>query len=514
MASSASAGKVTGAHIWAFVFGIAFIVFLSMWYMQFREREELVAAARAQEAAASTANTAVRNRIAEIEAMIGMIGHQFDVDQIGVGELDNPTKVLGAMRDDIRKYGGNVAQETYAATIVQLRNELDNVTRRHDQLQNELEQQRQQYLALQSQYDTRAEGFRTAVTRANSSMQDYVRTYDEMIASKDTEIAGLRSNYSEVLLEKEQEKEAFTVQLKSKDDEINKLKFVNDRIKEELDQMQQTSFERPDAVITNVDTATKLVWLNIGSRDNLTKQITFSVYDKNNKGVGRSQEDIKAQIEVTRVWEDRAEARILKADIMRPITAGDEAYSPLWEAGRTFYFSFVGFIDLDGDGIYDRELLHDLVRTNGAEIDNEVGDDGEWIVNRGVSSNTKFIVIGEIPDPAKTARLDEKEQFEKITQKRTELVNEARLQGTRVISLNDFLAYIGFKPQRRLYIPGLTEQGYKLKAGSQSTSVNESLGDRTSGGRVSDIFNPNRTGQKTSTGRTSGAYSTPGQRGN
>jgi len=475
-----------------------------MWYMQFREREELVAAARTQEAAASNATSSLRNRNAELEAVISKIGHPFDLDQIGVGELDNPTKVLGAMQDDIRKYGGNVAQETYSATIVQLRNELDNVTRRHDQLQNELEQQRQQYLTLQSQYDTKAEGFRTAVTRANSSMQDYVRTYDEMIAAKDSDIATLRSNYSEVLLEKEQEKEAFTAQLKAKEDEITKLKFVNDRIKQELDQMQQTSFERPDATITNVDNATKLVWLNIGSRDNLTKQITFSVYDKNNKGVGRSQEDIKAQIEVTRVWEDRAEARILKSDVMRPITPGDEVYSPLWEAGRTYYFSFVGFIDLDGDGIYDRELLHDLVRTNGAEIDNEVGDDGEWIVNRGVSSNTKFIVVGEIPDPSKTARLDEKEQFEKITQKRTELVNEARLQGTRVISLNDFLAYIGFKPQRRLYIPGLADKEYKLKAGSQSTSVSDSVGDRSSSGRVSDVFNPNRGGQSSTPMRTPG----------
>ncbi|MCA8982295.1 MAG: hypothetical protein KDA76_00930 [Planctomycetaceae bacterium] len=498
---AASTGRVTGAHIWAFFFGIAFVVFLAMWYMQFREREEILAKQKTAEDQAATANNALRGRIEEIEALIGKIGHPFDVDQIGVGDPNNRTKVLGAMQDDIVKYGGDVAQATYSATILSLRNELDNVARKHDQIQDELEQQRQQYRMLQDQYNTKAAGFQTAANQANSSLQDFVRTYDEMLAKKDTEISQLRSNYSEVLLELEQQKEAFNLQLKAKDDELTKLNFVNTRIKEQLDQMQQISFERADGVITNVDNATKLVWLNIGSRDNLTKQITFSVYDKNNKGVGRSQEDIKAQIEVTRVWEDRAEARILKADLYRPITPGDVVYSPLWEAGRTFNFSFVGFIDLDGDGIYDRELLHDLVRANGAEIDNEVGDDGEWITQRGISTNTKFVVIGEIPDPSSTERDEDKETYEKIVQKRTELVNDARLQGTRVVSLNDFLAYIGFKPQRRLYIPGLADKEFTLKAGSQSTKVNETIGDRRSTGRVSDIFNTDRSSQTPSGAR-------------
>ncbi|MEZ5951532.1 MAG: hypothetical protein R3C12_20425 [Planctomycetaceae bacterium] len=36
----------------------------------------------------------------------------------------------------------------------------------------------------------------------------------------------MRSNYSEVLLELEQQKEAFNLQLKAKDDELTKLDFV------------------------------------------------------------------------------------------------------------------------------------------------------------------------------------------------------------------------------------------------------------------------------------------------
>ncbi|MCG6155990.1 hypothetical protein [Rubinisphaera margarita] len=504
---AASAGKVTGAHIWAFFFGVAFFVFLGLWYMQLREREELVAAKKAAESQASNADTALRSRIEEIEALIRTIGHEFDIDQIGVGETGNKTKVLGAMMDDIQTYGGDLAQETYYATIMKLRSELDSIRQKYEQVQDELEQQRTQYLALQEQYNTKVGEFQTQTNTAKSDLQDYVATYDEMIGNKDTEISNLRTQLADALLEAETVKEAYAQQLKVKEDDLNKLTLLNQRLTERIDQIEQISFERPDGTVTNVDNATRLVWLNIGSIDNLQPQITFSVYDKNNKGVGRTKEDIKAQIEVTRVWENRAEARILKADLYRPISPGDEVYSPLWEAGRTFYFSFVGFMDLDGDGIYDRELLHDIVASNGAEIDNEVGDDGEWIVHRGVSANTKFVVIGEIPDPSKTEREDEKEMYERIVAKRTELIAEARLQGTRVISLNDFLAYIGFKPQRRLYVPGLADKNYQLKAGSQSAGVNESIGDRRSTGRVSDIFNTDgNPEQKESSGRTSGAF--------
>lgn len=504
----ASAGKVTGAHIWAFFFGVAFFVFLGLWYMQLREREELVSARKTADDAASTANTALRNRIEEIEALIGLVGHDFDIDQIGVGETTNKTKVLGAMQDDITTYGGDVAQQTYSATIVKLREELDRIKQQYDQVQDELETQRQQYLALQDQYNTRVSQFETQTNDAKSDLQDYVATYDEMISDKDGQIAKLRGELAEALLNAESIKEAYAQQLKVREDEVKKLVFLNTQLTEKIDGLEETSYEQPDGLITNVDNATRLVWLNIGSNENLTPQTTFSVYDKNNQGVGRTAEDIKAQIEVTRVWENRAEARILKADLYRPISPGDEVYSPIWEKGRKFNFSFVGFIDLDGDGIYDRDLLHDIVSSSGAEIDNEVGDDGEWIVNRGISANTKFIVIGEIPDPTQTQREEEKERFEKIIAKRTELINEGRLQGTRVMPLNDFLAFVGFKPQRRLYIPGLADKEYTLKAGAASTGVNENVGDRRSTGRVSEIFTPNQTGQKTSSGKTSGAFGT------
>jgi hypothetical protein len=53
------------------------------------------------------------------------------------------------------------------------------------------------------------------------------------------------------------------------------------------------------------------------------------------------------------------------------------------------------------------------------------------------------------------------------------------------VSLKDFLTYLGWKPESRLYIPG-GEGKFTLKAGARSAGVNTSIGsDRASTGSTS-----------------------------
>ena len=92
-----------------------------------------------------------------------------------------------------------------------------------------------------------------------------------------------------------------------------------------------------------------------------------------------------------------------------------------------------------------------------------------------------------------------------MNEKYNELRQQARINSVRVVKLNDFLSWIGWTPKRRLYVPGLVNKPYTLKAGSRSDSAAKSFSDRTSTGRVSELFYDRRTGQKTSSGQTSGS---------
>src|SRR5207302_5032226 len=106
-----------------------------------------------------------------------------------------------------------------------------------------------------------------------------------------------------------------------------------------------------------------------------------------------------------------------------------------------------------------------------------------------ISEKTKFVVIGKIPEVTDTADPDEIATIIKINGLKKDLVEAANERGVRVVSLSDFLSYIGYKPQRRLFVPG-GDVPYNLKSGSASPAVGESLG-----------------GSRKSSGATSGAYS-------
>jgi len=278
---------------------------------------------------------------------------------------------------------------------------------------------------------------------------------------------------------------------------------ANDRLREKLDEATNVSFEQPDGVIRTVDNTTGLVWINRGSADSLSKRITFSVYTKGHHGVARGGEDIKGAIEVTRIiGAHLAEARILSDDIFAPITPGDPIYTPLWSPGRKQIFSFAGLMDLDQDKVSDRKLLRELVAAAGAEIDNEIDDEGNR-TGDGITINTKFLVIGEMPDPSEEVNLDEKARMSKILEEFKRLREEARRQGVRVVNLNDFLSFIGYKPQRRTWVPGM-KIPWNLSAGAHSASLKSKVGDRSSSGQVSGAYTRSkRLLQQKSSGQTS-----------
>jgi hypothetical protein len=111
-------------------------------------------------------------------------------------------------------------------------------------------------------------------------------------------------------------------------------------------------------------------------------------------------------------------------------------------------------MDLDGDGQANTGALREWVGASGGTIDNEVDESGLVRVNGKVpedgkprvTANTKFVVIGKIPEIATAKDAEEKARIQRIVELTTDLMNQARQQGVRVVSLRDFLGYIGYKP--------------------------------------------------------------------
>lgn len=496
---AAATNKPTAVHYFLIAFVIFTIVFAVLWYNSFSAHAQAMKNLDATKAELNNANTALRKAIDDLDAVKRLLGKTQEL----TNDPSNPNSVTGSMQADIVEKGRTEAETTYAGTLARLRQALDTAQAELKSKTDQLAISEQERLALEKRYRDIADAHQRARAAAEADLRGIINDRDEKLAAKDQEIATLRAQYNQSQVELEQEKEARAKERKQLQDENQRLVAINDKLREELDEIKSESFDVADGVITTVDNVSRLVWINLGDLDFLKPRMTFSVYSKDNPGVGRNAADIKGKIEVTRVLNAHlSEAKMIEEDPFRPIAPGDLIFTPLWSPGSVERFAVVGMLDLDNDGQNDREMFHQEMKVRGAIISAEVDDDGERL-GEPIDERTKFLILGKIPDLTEIVNAEERDKAQKIIGHLKDMRSEARQHGVRVVTLSDFLAYIGFKPKRRLFRPG-QETGYNLKAGAASTAVNEPLGDISSSGQVSGAFTKTKTTQpKTSSGQTS-----------
>ncbi len=500
---AASSSKPTAVHYTMIFFVMTTIIATVVAYMNGTQAGKALAESQAKAKEAADATTLWRKADADLQAVKTVLGKtQFEavVDQ---SNQANPATVVGSLQQDMRDFGQSLAESTYSGTLAKMREALDTLTSERDQRTASLSEAEQTVLALQARYTKTADDHQNARTAAEATLRTTVNERDEQVQAKDQQISELRGLYNQTQVELEQEKEAREKDRLKAQGEIDKLVLINDKLRSEVDELKQESFEIPDGKIRRVDNVSGMVWIDIGDADFLKPRMTFSVYGKDTPGVARTTADVKGKIEVTRIIDAHlAEAKVIDENIFKPMSPGDFIYTPLWSPGRPEKFAVVGLVDLDGDGKSDRELFHKEMAVRGADIADEVDDKGVR-TGTGINESIKYLIMGKVPDLADAVLPEERAAIEKMTENQAEMRKEARLYGVRIIPLNSFLDYIGYKPKRRVFKPGETET-YNLKSGARSASVDEPLGNRTSDGQVSGRYGgSNVLPPETSTGATS-----------
>lgn len=369
--------------------------------------------------------------------------------------------------------GVNQGKQTVLASLEAMRTTLDASQKEVAALKVDLTKARDEMLALQKQAQGRVDGHDVSQKNSEQQLQKVTQTKDEEVQEKDKRITALEEDLRREQVEKEQVRENAVRTEKQLRTDLDSLTRVVTAQKQRLEDVLKTSFEVADGEIVSMDANLDIVFVNLGSLDNLRPQVSFSIYSRDHRGIGREARDIKASVEVTRILGPHlAEAKILKQDRTRPISAGDPIYSPIWAGGRAEYFAFVGLIDFDKDGKSDRDTLHRLLTGAGAQIELEVSDDGaREPADAKLTEKTKFLVLGDVPEPSRFAAGDERRaKIEEIMKQRNALITEANITGVRVVSLSDFMAYMGFQSQLRTYIPGQVDR-FTLKQGARGQAV-------------------------------------------
>ena len=518
---ASSSGKPTAVHFTLIFFVMASVILGVVAFLMHRSYAELNAKyVKAQQDATQSQN-ALRTNEEEFEALRNALGHP-GFEKIGTNP-DEANTLLWAVYKDIRDYAG-FTPSTPVAQLPSAHQALLNLRAELDRLQSDLNQTvatmkdlQAELQAERTKFNNTVAQYKQASANAEKDLRDYQANVEETLKARDNRIDELNREVAQLNDELQQKIDELAAVTAQKNEEIANLTLINKQLNKKLENIEQVSFEVADGQVVSVDYTNRIAYINLGEVDNLSKGTTFSVYQRAHHGIGRGQQDIIGALEVTNVIGPHlAEARIVDEDIYRPIGRGDPVYTPLWSPGRTEAFSLIGLIDIDGDGQYegDRQILHEVIASAGARIDNEVDDEGN-LHGDGITTHTKFLVVGEMPDPDSVPpESKEREIFLKIHRHMSGdpddpadgLEGQARQRGVRIVSLNNFLAYIGYRPTRRLWRPG-QNRPYVLKAGAHSTAVDEVIRGRESSGQVSGFYTRSkRLKQPTSTGQTSKVF--------
>ena len=485
-----------GLQIAVILFAILTVVLAVTTYMFYTQAEKARKEVEAAKKSAEEANKFAKNANFEAAALKYMLGYapKGEMDAAKSGASDDSGKVAGWIADFDKAMllvGETVANEEMKSYRGWGNFFIGELTKKNKSLVDEQavtattqkekesqvnaltgknEEQAGQLLATQTKY--------TAEVAAKEDESKRVRKEKEELASK-------------IAVDEKKAKKDLT-DLQMKYDEVAKVNTTvtglvtiqKDKIKELEKEGGLEILTNPDGKIVWISQKQQLVWIDLGFADGLSQQTTFAVFDNNQstmfkndppKKTTSSTKDVseksepkiarKARIEVVRVLGDhQAECRILEDKPSNPIVPGDWIQSPAWSPGQRQHFALIGFMDVNADGISDRELVRNVILLNGGVIDADLSDEG--VPEGKITPNTRFLVEGVKPnekgapipkDPKKL--MDEYQAMQSL----------ALQNGLQKISLKRLLDQMGWKQEEKTV--GLGKNADALETGFRKRSA-------------------------------------------
>lgn len=482
------------------------------WYMTWSHGADLQRQVSDMTTKANEVNTIIQNQSGELTSLKELIGHKGTA--VATDEIVTGTKAEIANRAG----DGSASDNTLEGAMIKNSTDRDINALAATDRQVQLNVKIAELSSLVANHENSMNSMKAAIDQKETELRDKERLHGEQLAQRETQIDGLKTQLTTV-------QDEYATYRTNKEREIEDLEKENTRqrqalitLRREKMKLEGLTFERPDGQLTFVDQNALSVYVDLGERDELRVGTTFSVYSKNNSGVGRSQsdKDLKGKIEITALLGDHlAEARIVDQKIEDPLAASDPVYSPLFWPGQKLQIAIVGLLEFDGNPGSDREEFKRIVSGAGAEIVLEVNDDAKILGQGGeeltvadietrITSETRFLLIGDLGGE-ETQDTAQKEIFNRMKSHADDMREAAENNGVYLLSLSSFLDYIGYSRKRLAWTPTQDFPGL-LANGSKSATVNAPIGRRQSSAAIGGTYSSRRTKPLVSTGSTSKLY--------
>ncbi len=506
------AQKNNGPVIGMAIFMVLSIMFAVFWYMMYSDNQNL----QQDLAKARDDNTPLKDAVSggleEIRLLKNLIGVGENAE---TGAGDDATETVNGRVEKILKELAGEGTAALPNLIGGLQkesaeNNKNSFTATDRKRQLDLKLKENNDLTLSK--DGEIEKHKAALAKAEEKLVQQEAVHSEELARLGEQVDTLRGTTARLEDELAALRVASARQIEDLVEDNNDKRTAIVALRARLRQKDDPTFSTADGHIQSVDHNRELCYIDLGRADGLREGVTFSVYTPGNSGVGRNNtSDIKGQIEIVDILADhRAEARIVKQDLGRPIAGDDPIYSPIFQTGQSLEIAVAGRIAVDG---LDRREFRRLVTAAGGRISVEVGDEGQFTDGKGrpidsadaprrISSRTRYLIIADLGDDTENQEL---EQIYKLIRDNTQrLRNQAENLGIYEIGLSTYLEHIGYSRKQVKWTPdsGRSFPG-RLPNGSHSASVNSSFQQSQSSAVISGKYSGLSKATTTSVGNNS-----------
>lgn len=445
-----AARESQGLQVALILFVMVTVVLAVTTYMYFRRAEENVQKYLAKAEEAKREKDTTMKLQFENQILKHILGYDRKTDaelasiKQSLGGNEQMKQILDNYDKHMKMYGAGYAGQDLSYTtlpghLIAAINDRNKNLVNADTVAKDLERQRETVKAAEAARAKKAEDMLASVQMDSAAEREKFNAERTRITDESQKVAAL-------LPQKNQELAKVTSTAAAKQEELTRsltqLNQLYEAQKEKAKKLEEgigVTSEKPDGIVTLVNSKANTVWINLGSADGVERQMIFSVIDQNETGVTRSK--VKGRIEITQIKDQHtSEARILQEeDLANPIMRDDKVYSPSFRKGQKTRFALAGLIDIDKDGKSDQARVKSLITMNGGTVDAELLDDGT--IAGKMTVDTRFLVKGDRPT-------DKTKQ--KLIEGYTAMTGEATRLGIETISLENLLDRMGYVPDNRV----------------------------------------------------------------
>jgi len=271
---------------------------------------------------------------------------------------------------------------------------LDDQVKSKDQRIGDLQKESKKYLSEKQQASDTAKQIEAKLAAEIETLKKQINDLDVKLAdaqkAHEKQMDGAKGEWKDIREEKDQKIAA----LNKTSDELNlaiqQWRTKYDLLLEKYQQKIAELFEgltpemKPDGRIVRLVDGENICYINLGSKDGVRPDVTFSVYGPEGVPTGGKS---KAKIVITNVSDTISECRISEQDKENPILVDDSVVNVVFNILGKLTFLVEGNFDLRGTGAgaAGAEEVKALIRRFGGKVGEEL------------SIDTNFLVMGEPP---------------------------------------------------------------------------------------------------------------------